>query len=82
MEGWEYLKNEEMKKLMISCLQNASVCFNSIENFKESVVKCTKVIQMDETAVKAFYLRSVANCRLQNYDAAVADIKEAIKLSP
>ena len=37
---------------------------------------------MDKTAVKAYYLRSVAHTKLENFDDALNDIKEAIKLSP
>ena len=62
MKAWD--DNEEMKKLRISCLQNASVCLNSIGHFVQTVEKCTKVIQIDKNAVKAFYLRSVAHTKL------------------
>ena len=80
MKSWD--DNEEMQKLRISCLQNASVCLNSIGHFGQTVDKCTKVIQIDKNAVKAFYLRSVAHTKLQNFEEALTDIKEAIKLSP
>jgi peptidylprolyl isomerase len=80
MKSWD--DNEDMKKLRISCLQNASVCLNSIGHFGQTVDKCTKVIQIDKNAVKAFFLRSVAHTKLQNFDDALNDIKEAIKLSP
>jgi len=36
--------NEEMQKLRISCLQNASICHNSMGHFAQTVDKCTKVI--------------------------------------
>ena len=66
--------NEEMQKLRISCLQNASICHNSMGHFAQTVDKCTKVIQLDKNAVKAFYLRSVAHTKLQNFEEALTDI--------
>lgn len=51
---------EELKKLKIATLQNMSVCTNNTGDFKETIVNCTKALYIDEKAVKAMYLRSVA----------------------
>merc|ERR1711998_491942 len=76
MSSWE--DNEEMKKLRISCLQNSSVCLNNIGLYGQTIEKCTKVIEIDDKAVKAWYLRSVAHTKLQNFDEATKDLKMAI----
>ena len=80
----ETAKNEtdELKKLKISILQNMSICTNNTGDFKESIMNLTKAIYIDEKAVKAYYLRSVAFYKSQQLDEASDDIKTAIKLSP
>jgi len=80
----ETVKNEteDLKKLKISILQNMSICTNNTGDFKESIMNCTKAIYIDEKAVKAYYLRSVAFFKSQQLDEASDDIKAAIKLSP
>ena len=58
----ETVKNDtdELKKLKITTLQNMSVCTNNTGDFKESIMNCTKALYLDEKAVKALFLRSVA----------------------
>lgn len=51
---------EDLKKLKIACLQNMSICTNSIGDYKSSVRNCSKAIGLDNKAQKAYYLRSVA----------------------
>ena len=74
--------NKELKDLKKSILQNLSIVTNKTGDYKETLINCTKVLDIDDKAVKAYYLRSVANMKLHNYDEATDDIKAAIKLSP
>lgn len=37
---------------------------------------------MDEKNAKAYYLRAQANTKLTQFDEALVDIKEAIKINP
>lgn len=68
-----------MKKTI---LQNMSVCTNNTGDFKLSVTNCTKAIEIDGQASKAYYLRSVAHTKLSQWDEALKDIVAAIKISP
>ena len=80
----ETVKNEnqnllDLKKTML--LNIAVVCLKS-GDFKEVLINCTKALDIDEKTPKAYYLRAQANQKLHQYDEAMIDIKEAIKLSP
>lgn len=58
----ETVKNdtEELKKLKVTTLQNMSICTNNTGDFKETIMNCTKALYIDDKAVKALFLRSVA----------------------
>lgn len=51
-------------------------------DFSEAVNNCTAALQIDETSVKAYFLRSTAHMNLKNFTEAFADCKQAIKLDP
>lgn len=74
--------SQEQKDLKRNVLQNWSVVTNNTKNYQETILNCTKAIYVDPKATKAFYLRSVAFLNSSAFDDALADIKEAIKLSP
>ena len=57
-----------MKKTI---LQNMSVCTNNTNDFKTSITNCSKAIAIDDKAFKAYYLRSVAYSKLQQWDEAM-----------
>jgi len=67
---------------MKTILQNISVCTNNTGDFKLSITNCTKAIDIDANASKAYYLRSVAHTKLNQWDDAMKDIVAAIKISP
>ena len=68
-----------MKKTL---LLNLSIVTNNTADYKETLINCTKALDIDEKATKAYYLRSKAHLKLKNYEEAIDDIKAAIKLSP
>jgi hypothetical protein len=37
-----------------------SICTNNTGDFKETIMNCTKALYIDDKAVKALFLRSVA----------------------
>ena len=76
------LDNEEIKKLKITCFQNLSVVLNFSGDYKDTVIQCSLAIEIDPKAVKAWYLRGVANMKMQNFDEATKDMKQAIVLNP
>ena len=47
-----------------------------------TINKCTEALYIDDKLTKAYFLRAQAKSKLKNYDEAITDIKEAIKLSP
>ena len=59
-----------------------SVCTNNSEDYRDTIKNCTKAIEIDQSATKAFYLRSIAHQKVNEMDNAIADIKAAIRLSP
>jgi tetratricopeptide (TPR) repeat protein len=59
-----------------------SVALNSKKEYGLTLHACNKAIEIDATAVKAWYLRSVAYGNMNNFESAISDMKEAIKLSP
>lgn len=76
------IDNDEIKKLKITCLQNLSVALNFSGDYKDTVIQCSNAIDLDPKAGKAWYLRGVANMKMQNFDEATADMKQAIVLNP
>lgn len=74
--------NDDLVKLKITCYQNCSIALNSSGDFKETIMMCTKALDLDEKAVKALYLRGVANMKVKNFKEATDDLKTAIKLAP
>lgn len=80
----ETVKNDtdELKKLKVAILQNLSICTNNTGDYKETIVNCTKALYIDDKAVKALYLRSVAFSKTAQLDESIEDIKNAIKLAP
>jgi tetratricopeptide (TPR) repeat protein len=61
---------------------NIAVVSNKLGDFKLTIAKTTEVLYIDEKSAKAFFLRAQAKSKLKDYEAALEDIKEAIKLSP
>ena len=59
-----------------------SVCSNNSEDYHDTINNCTKAVEIDPNATKAFYLRSIAYQRVNEIDNAISDIKAAIILSP
>ena len=53
---------------------------NKSGDYKETLINCTKALDIDEKAFKAYFFRSQAHFKLHQYDEALQDIKEAIKL--
>lgn len=59
-----------------------SVVTNNLSQYKDTINSCTKALEVDEKAVKAYYLRAIAHSKTNGFDEAIDDIKTAIKLSP
>ena len=59
-----------------------SVCTNNTGYYKGTIEQCSQAIELDGNSSKAYYLRSVAYMKTQQWEDAMADIVKAIKLSP
>ena len=66
-----------MRKLI---LQNVALTQTKTGDFAEAVNNCTGALQIDITAAKALYLRSLANMHLFNYAESLADCRQALEL--
>ena len=75
-------KNKESQELQKTCYLNLSVSTNNLGRFNETIHNCTKALMIDSQAVKAYYLRAIANSKTNNFEEAIEDIKTAIKLNP
>ena len=72
----------EVKNLTKTILQNLCVISNKLADYRSTIQNCTKALKIDENAVKALYLRSVAYEKVQAYDDATEDVKNAIRFQP
>jgi len=50
--------NKELRDLKKTILLNISVVTNNTGDYKETLINCTKALDIDEKAGKAYYLRS------------------------
>lgn len=75
-------KQQAHQDLRKTCLLNASVASNKLSDFKTTISKCKEVLYMDDKSAKAYFLKSKALAETKQYDEALLDIKEAIKLCP
>jgi cyclophilin family peptidyl-prolyl cis-trans isomerase len=78
IESKSQAHNDFRKTLLL----NISLASNKVGDFKISIDKCTEALYIDKGTVKAYFLRAQAYSKLMEYDLALTDIKEAIKLSP
>ena len=74
--------NKELKELKKTVLINIAIVCNKTGDYKEALIISTKALDLDDKAVKALYQRALAQSKLHQYDEAITDIKEAIKLNP
>jgi tetratricopeptide (TPR) repeat protein len=74
---------DAVKDFTVVCIQNLSMCTNNLGEYHETVQNCTGAIGLKpDTAVKAYYHRSVANLKLKNYDEALQDARKANEIDP
>jgi hypothetical protein len=57
---------DEINKLAIALYQNCSLASNKVGKSKVAVDLCTRVLSIDEKAVKALYIRSQASTSEKN----------------
>jgi len=57
-------------------------CYLLTKQYQKSVERADKALSLGKGTLAALFCRSEANTKLGNYDAAIADLSEAIKLRP
>lgn len=50
--------NKDLRELKKTILLNISVVCNKSGDYKETLINCTKALDLDEKAAKAYYLRA------------------------
>ena len=75
-------KEQAHHDLRKTCLLNGSVASNKIGDYTFTINKTTEALYIDNKAAKAFFLRAQAKKATKDYEGAMNDIKEAIRLSP
>ena len=70
------------RSLRVSCMLNMSLCFNKTNRHNSAISECTEVLKMDGKSLKAYYRRGQAHAAKQDFAAAVADLRRAVKLAP
>lgn len=70
----------ELKALLY--LNMAACQLKYPSNANHVIVNCTKCLEIDSNNVKALYRRSMALCEIYEYNKAIDDLKNALKLEP
>lgn len=73
---------EEVDKLKLSLYLNLAQCYLKLEQWPKAIANCRDALAIDPANPKALYRRAVAYEKEKNIDAAVADIKLALKHAP
>lgn len=77
--------DEEMKlakALRVQCWLNGAACNLKLNNFKEAINLCSKVLDVEFNNVKALFRRAQAFIENADLDLAELDIKKALELDP
>ncbi|KAK6939735.1 FKBP-type peptidyl-prolyl cis-trans isomerase domain [Dillenia turbinata] len=70
------------KALRISCWLNGAACSLKLNNYKEGISLCSKVLDVEFCNVKALYRRAQAYMETADLDLAELDIKRAMEADP
>lgn len=68
-----------MKDLLATTFLNMAICFYQTGQYQKSVEKATKSLEQKKT-LKAFYRRGKANLARNDFENAIKDFKEAVKM--
>ncbi|XP_045778782.1 peptidyl-prolyl cis-trans isomerase D-like isoform X2 [Maniola jurtina] len=74
--------NEEIMTYRVQCSLNLAACATKVQDYRACITSCTEVLGIDADNEKALYRRGQANFALQNYEAALADLRRAGRAAP
>ena len=72
---------EQLKELLATTFLNMAICFFLTNEYSKAVEKATKSIQFKPT-VKAYYRRAKAYSAKNDFENAIKDLEEAVRLDP
>ncbi|PIN21099.1 FKBP-type peptidyl-prolyl cis-trans isomerase [Handroanthus impetiginosus] len=84
-DGGSFTDNEDervVKPLRVSCWLNAAACCLKLNNFREAINLCTKILDVESCNVKALYRRAQAYIGVAELILAEVDIKKALETDP
>ncbi|XP_044761328.1 protein TANC2 isoform X3 [Coccinella septempunctata] len=73
---------QAFNQLRINFLLNYSRCRRKLNETDEAIELANEVLSMKPESYEAYYARAKAYLSLSNYEQALKDVKEALKLSP
>ncbi|XP_057776541.1 70 kDa peptidyl-prolyl isomerase-like isoform X4 [Salvia miltiorrhiza] len=71
-----------VKPLMLSCWSNGAACCLKLNNFREAIDLCSKILNAESCNVKALYRRAQAYMGVAELLLAELDIKKALEVDP
>ncbi|CAI9303094.1 unnamed protein product [Lactuca saligna] len=71
-----------VKSLRVSCWSNAAACSLKLNDHKNAIILCSKVLDVELYNVKALYRRAQAYMETYDYELAELDIKKALEADP
>ncbi|XP_069362101.1 LOW QUALITY PROTEIN: peptidyl-prolyl cis-trans isomerase D-like [Maniola hyperantus] len=74
--------NEEILTYRVQCSLNLAACAARVRDHRACITSCTEVLRIDANNEKALYRRAQASFALQDYEAALADLRRADCVAP
>ncbi|GAV82327.1 TPR_1 domain-containing protein/TPR_11 domain-containing protein [Cephalotus follicularis] len=72
----------ESVELRSICHSNRAVCFSKMGKYEDTIVECTKALELNPTYMKALVRRGEAHEKLEHFEEAIADTKKILELDP
>ena len=74
--------NADIQNLKKTIYVNIAIACNKTKDYQAAILSCEKSLKIDDKNIKAYSNRATAYQNLKQYDEAINDIKEVIKLNP
>ncbi|KAL5988266.1 hypothetical protein ACLOJK_036029 [Asimina triloba] len=71
-----------VKSVRVSCWLNHAACCLRLNDFREAIKLCSKVLDVESHNVKALYRRAQAYIETADLDLAELDVKKALEVDP
>ncbi|KAL2894963.1 70 kDa peptidyl-prolyl isomerase [Bienertia sinuspersici] len=75
-------QQKQVKALRVQCWLNGAACSLKLDDFKEAIKLCSKVLVIESYNIKALYRRTQAFMENADLDLAELDIKKALEVDP